>query len=142
MRYTSVYLQPYRTLQELIATICRLAYGTASDHVEEYTRLADATSRKTLRCFCSWFDRRYCAKYPGGWTDEAIRTNMVANEARGFPGMLGLIDCAQWFWKNRPVALQRRCHGPRWPQPQPILSHDYLGTALAMPWGNSSKTSE
>ena len=39
------------TLQKLVAAIRQLAYGTASDHVEEYTGVADGTARKGLRYF-------------------------------------------------------------------------------------------
>lgn len=93
-------------LQKLVAAVRQLAYGTASDHVEEYTGVAEGTARKALRCFCNWLDKRYGAEYLGAWTEEAIKKEMAANEERGFPGMLGSIDCTHWSWKNCPVAWQ------------------------------------
>ena len=94
------------TLQKLVAAIRQLAYGTASDHVEEYTGVADGTARKALRHFSKWLDKRYGAKFLGAWTEEAIKKEMAANETRGFPGMLGSIDYRHWSWRNCPVAWQ------------------------------------
>ena len=63
-------------LQKLVAAIRQLAYGTASNHVEEYTGVADCTTRKALRCFCKWLDKRYGADYLGAWTEEAIEKDV------------------------------------------------------------------
>jgi hypothetical protein len=37
-------------------------------------------------------------------TVEEVEKLVQANEARGFPGMLGSIDCMHWTWKNCPKA--------------------------------------
>ena len=36
-------------------------------------------------------------------TEEDVQRLLHIGEARGFPGMLGSIDCMHWEWKNCPV---------------------------------------
>jgi hypothetical protein len=38
--------------------------------------------------------------------NEDTKRLMKINEARGWSGMLGSIDCVHWRWKNCPVAWQ------------------------------------
>ncbi len=42
---------------------------------------------------------------------EDISRLYAHNEARGFPGTLGSIDCMHWKWKNAPKAYQGQYSG-------------------------------
>jgi hypothetical protein len=42
--------------------------------------------------------------------DDTARLLSI-NESRGFPGMLGSIDCMHWRWKNYPFGWQRQFKG-------------------------------
>ncbi|RWR72970.1 putative nuclease HARBI1 [Cinnamomum micranthum f. kanehirae] len=67
-------------LQKVTTAVRMLAYGVAADAVDDYVRIAESTSIESLKKFLS------------------------EGERRGFPGMLGSIDCMHWKWKNCPVA--------------------------------------
>ena len=64
------------SLQKVCAAIRQLAYGTASDHVEEYTGVADSTARKSLRKFCEFVIRQYGHDYLGAWKEVDIKKEM------------------------------------------------------------------
>ncbi|XP_026400607.1 uncharacterized protein LOC113296517 [Papaver somniferum] len=46
------------------------------------------------------------ARYLYELTPEDVQRLLAENDDRGFPGMLGSVDCMQWPWKNCPVAWQ------------------------------------
>ena len=94
------------SLQKVCAAIRQLAYGTASDHVEEYTGVADITALKSLRKFCKFVIRQYGPEYLGAWREKDIKKEMEVNAGRGFPGMMGSIDCTHWQWKMCPISWQ------------------------------------
>uniref|UniRef100_A0A0D3C9R0 DDE Tnp4 domain-containing protein n=1 Tax=Brassica oleracea var. oleracea TaxID=109376 RepID=A0A0D3C9R0_BRAOL len=60
-------------LQKCTAAVRLLAYGSAADTVDEYLRLED------------------------------LQRLVNIGEKRGFPGMVGSIDCMHWEWKNCPT---------------------------------------
>ena len=93
-------------MQKIVAAIRQLAYGTCSDHVHEYTGVAEKTASTALKKFCRWVIKTYGDEFLNSWGEAEIRKEMEVNAKRGFPGMMGSIDCTHWQWKNCPVAWQ------------------------------------
>ncbi|XP_021744431.1 uncharacterized protein LOC110710446 [Chenopodium quinoa] len=88
-----------------------LAYGVAPDVVDEYLRIGQTTSRNALQHFCQGVISQFESEYLRKPTDEDLRRILHQNELRGFPGMIGSIDCMHWEWKNCPTAWKAQYAG-------------------------------
>jgi hypothetical protein len=91
-------------LQKVCAAMRVLAYGLPSDAVDEYIQIGESTARECLHHFC-----RAIIAYFSGWylrtpNEADITRIMHHSESRGFPGMLGSIDCMHWEWRNCPTS--------------------------------------
>ncbi|CAM8975865.1 unnamed protein product [Rhodiola kirilowii] len=90
----------------MTAAIRMLAYGSCADQCAEITRMGEST---TLECLKKW-----CAQVVEHYNDRYLRSPNAADlsrllqraEQRGFPGMIGSIDCMHWEWKNCPTSWQ------------------------------------
>ncbi|XP_021735688.1 protein ALP1-like [Chenopodium quinoa] len=98
-------------LQKCTAAIRMLAYGVAPDAVDEYIRMGQTTSRKSMQHFTQGVIKHFEAEYLRSPTDEDLRRILHQNEMRGFPGMIGSIDCMHWEWKNCPMAWKAQYAG-------------------------------
>ena len=87
-------------LQKCTAAIRMLAYGTAADACDEYLRLGESTARECLYNFVEGIITFFGDEYLRRPTPEDIQCLLSVGESRGFPGMLGSIDCMHWRWKN------------------------------------------
>ncbi|CAH9080302.1 unnamed protein product [Cuscuta europaea] len=91
-------------LQKVIAAIRMLAYGCSADSLDEYVQIGESTAIECLKKFCGaiigLFEEQYLRK-PNKFD---IASLLKDSEARGFPGMLGSLDCMHWHWKNCPTA--------------------------------------
>jgi hypothetical protein len=96
----------FSCLQKVTATFRQLAYGVPADYVDEYLRIGESTAieslRKFVRAVCEVFGPEYL-RPPNEYDTTRLLT--IA-EQRGFPGMLGSVDCMHWKWKNCPTAYQ------------------------------------
>ena len=71
-------------MQKLVAAIRQLAYGTCSDHVHEYTGVAQKTAAKALEKLCRWVIRTYGDEFLNSWGEAEIKAEMEVNAKRGF----------------------------------------------------------
>ncbi|WZZ29486.1 hypothetical protein YC2023_012887 [Brassica napus] len=91
-------------LQKCTAALRMLAYGCAVDAVDEYLRLGESTTLSCLTNFTEGVIQLFGDEYLRRPTLEDLQRLLDIGEIRGFPGMIGSIDCMHWEWKNCPTA--------------------------------------
>ena len=104
------------SLQKITAAYRILAYGTSADSVDEYIRIGESTTIESLRRFVKAVIAMFGDHYLRSPNNIDIARLLQTGEQRGFPGMLGSIDCMHWKWKNCPTTWQcmytGHCHEP------------------------------
>ncbi|KAI7935679.1 hypothetical protein MJO28_016550 [Puccinia striiformis f. sp. tritici] len=100
-----------RPLQKICSAIRMLASGGAADANDEYFRLAESTLLKSLDRFCLAVIAVYSKEYLRSPNEVDMKHILTINEKRGFPGMLGSLDCMHWGWKNCPAAWKGQFQG-------------------------------
>ncbi|XP_013617364.1 PREDICTED: uncharacterized protein LOC106323855 [Brassica oleracea var. oleracea] len=96
------------TLQKCTSAMRMLAYGRAGDANDEYLRLGASTAILCLKNFAEAIIQVFGDEYQRKPTPEDLQRLLDSGEARGFPGMIGSIDCMHWEWKNCPTAWKGR----------------------------------
>uniref|UniRef100_A0A0D3BLH3 Nuclease HARBI1 n=1 Tax=Brassica oleracea var. oleracea TaxID=109376 RepID=A0A0D3BLH3_BRAOL len=90
-------------LQKCTAAIRLLAYGSAADTVDEYLWLGETTTRSCLENFVEGIIDLFCDEYLRRPTPADLQRLLYVGEHRGFPGMIGSIDCMHSiFLSNMP----------------------------------------
>ncbi|CAL8080861.1 unnamed protein product [Prunus armeniaca] len=92
--------------QKFTAVIRMLAYGSTTDQVDEIARIGKSTILESLVRFCDAVENLYTRDYLRRPTPRDLQRLLQKAESRGFPGMIGSIDCMHWQWKNCPSAWQ------------------------------------
>ncbi|CAG7888202.1 unnamed protein product [Brassica rapa] len=84
------------TLQKCTAAIRMLAYGCAADAVDEYLRLGESTALSCLTHFTDAVILLFGEEYLRRPNLEDLQRLLDIGEIRGFPEMIGSIDCMHW----------------------------------------------
>jgi hypothetical protein len=100
-----------RPIEKICLAIRMLAYGGAADANNEYLRISESTSLESLSRFCSAIIKIYGEEYLQSPIAKDVKRTLTINEKRGFPGMLGSLDCMHWAWKNCPAAWKGQYQG-------------------------------
>ena len=77
-----------------------LAYGVVADFMDEYVRIAKTTAITSLKKVVAVVVAIFSEEYLRSPNNEGIARLLAHSQNRGFPGMLGSIDCMHWKWKN------------------------------------------
>ncbi|CAL5337435.1 unnamed protein product [Camellia sinensis] len=91
-------------LQKMTSAMRILSYGVAADAVDDYIRIGESTAIQSLQQFCYSVIEIFGVEYLRSPTPTDIARLLAIGEVRGFPGMLGSLDCMHWEWKNYPKA--------------------------------------
>ena len=91
-------------LQNITAAFRMLAYGIPADAMDEKIRIAESSIIESLKRFVKAIAEVFEDEYLRSPNDNDTTRLLALGEERGFPGMLGSIDCMHW--KNCPSAWQ------------------------------------
>ncbi|XP_021771789.1 putative nuclease HARBI1 [Chenopodium quinoa] len=83
----------------------------ATDACDKYVRISEATSRLALQKFTEGVINQFGDQYLCRPNIAEIERLLRIGEERGFPGMIGSIDCMHWEWKNCPHAWKGQYQG-------------------------------
>lgn len=101
-------IHPY---MKIIAAMRVLSYGCSADSLDENLEISETVILKCVKRFCKAVIEVFGEEYLRAPTEEDIETLLEENAARGFPGMVGSIDCMKWSWKNCPTAWRGAFQG-------------------------------
>ncbi|KAM3292677.1 hypothetical protein ACQJBY_036405 [Aegilops geniculata] len=85
----------FSSYQKCIAAIRMLAYGIPGDLIDEYVRMSETTCLMSMYKFCQAVIEVFGPEYLRQLTAADTERLLATNAARGFPGMLGSIDCSR-----------------------------------------------
>nr|VDD62124.1 unnamed protein product [Brassica oleracea] len=91
-------------LQKCTTALRMLAYGCAADAVDEYLRIGESTTLSCLTNFTEGVIYLFGEEYLRRPTPQDLQRLLDMGEIRGFPGMIGSINCMHCEWKNCPTA--------------------------------------
>ncbi|XP_020258693.1 uncharacterized protein LOC109835104 [Asparagus officinalis] len=94
------------SLQKITAAMRMVAYGASADSVDDYVRIGKSTSFESVKRFVRSIINIFGEEYLRAPTNEDVARLLEEGSQRGFPGILGSIDCMHWTWKNCPTAWQ------------------------------------
>jgi hypothetical protein len=91
-------------LQKVTAAFRMLTNGVAADATDEYICIGESTAIESLRNFVKAVVEIFENEYLRSPNQNDTSRLLEIGVERGFPGMLGSIDCMHWKWKNCPTA--------------------------------------
>ncbi|XP_048420909.1 uncharacterized protein LOC125468710 [Pyrus x bretschneideri] len=97
--------------QKVTVALRMMAYGSPADLMDETHGISESTCLDTLQQFCDTIVQVHKDEYLREPNQEELNQLLRKAEDRGFPGMIGSLDCMHWDWKNCPTGWQEGFSG-------------------------------
>ncbi|XP_026397031.1 uncharacterized protein LOC113291751 [Papaver somniferum] len=88
---------PYMKMYAVMKCLCK---GIPPDSIDDYTRMDAFTIYYYIKKFCDAIMFGFNTEYIRRLIVNDIKWLMKENTSRGFPGMLGSLDCMHWGWRS------------------------------------------
>jgi len=92
----------HSALKKITAALRMLAYGVPAGSLDDWLHIVESTTIMSLKKFVKAVIEIFGQQYLQAPNAEDTAWLMQMGAERGFPGMLGSIDCMHWRWKNCP----------------------------------------
>jgi hypothetical protein len=110
-RYDATGRASLTALQKCTAALRQLAYGMTADTIHEYMKLGKTIILECLEYYCLGIIECFGDEFLGHLTVADTQCLLAKTEERGFPGMLGSIDCLYWQCHNYLIGWQGQFTG-------------------------------
>jgi hypothetical protein len=123
-------IKGFTPIHKCLVALRMLAYGGAADSLDDPYKMAKSTILDTLMHFVTTMIELYEKEYLRPPRPRELEVILSQNEARGFPGIIGNIDCMHWEWENCSTSWAGMFKGHKAnPNGRPIFSYlfHYLG---------------
>jgi len=88
--------------QKVTACFRMLANGCSADSLDAELRMSASLVLMSLKRFVRAVIKVFGPRYLRSPTERDLELLLQEGHRRGFPGMLGSLDCMHWEWKNCP----------------------------------------
>jgi hypothetical protein len=96
----------FSSVQKCLAALWCTAYGAPCDRNKDDLRMVESPCFETMGRFCWAIVAVFGKDYLWAPIEQDTARIMTQNAARGFPRILGSINCMHWGWNNYPFAWQ------------------------------------
>jgi hypothetical protein len=86
----------HSTILKVIAALRMLAYDIPADLVDDHLAMGESQAIKCVKRFATAIVRVFGEEYSRVPNAQDMARLLEFNKNRGFPGMLGSIDCMHW----------------------------------------------
>jgi len=101
----------FSPLHKCTVALKMLAYGGPADELDDHLKMGESTVLETLKQFVMTVIKVFGKEFLHPPRSEEIEHILSINLARGFPGMIGSIDCMHWEWSSCPTGWQGMYRG-------------------------------